>query len=602
MIPSVILPITGDASDWVFIKVRGYTFKLRYDVLESSNAYFRFNMATEQFLSTSHPRALSMNSEEPLLIALFVSFLRKKAIDRSLIGDEDPYIILFNAYRSATTWEDHSFQNAVIDALTLYVLEEDPRICTLPKLVWEIEPTDSRLRQLVLDAYVWIGGEAWLTVKALDGMTGDFIMDLAKHSISVVRSLAGAETSPFTNVGCRYHAHAQGESCDHTKHDQITTVDQEQSMADATEHEAGTLTMDAAVAKESSQVEQPIENVASLIMNDAPFDQKEEAMLEDAAIVPYERPAKNDQSLDQDTAGQDVNEGAPAVDVQNNVPELDSHSPSQSVGAVARTLSTSSSMTLDVERGELVHETSGHSENAQDTTSNDRTTQATTTYAPVKPAFIELSEHPVTRMCSMGPLLLNNRSSTPMPLRARTPLVRSATEPLGERPADLLANAPRHELSIDPHLHEEAKAAPTEAAAAPEEAGAAPAEAKEALEDPAAQPEVKQEEKPSPTKRRRDDDDDDIEATFHFKLKKSPKKNVQDSRRASEPPVTPKKANAKKPATPKKTGQTSNKVRKTPATPKKATPKKAETPKKKEAAATKEKTVRNTYEEAISLE
>ncbi|GAB7337913.1 hypothetical protein MBLNU457_4301t2 [Dothideomycetes sp. NU457] len=600
MTPPHSQTITGNANDWVHIKVQGQTFKLRYDVLESSNEYFQFNMSTEQFLKTDHPRALSMDDDDPLLIALFVSFLRRKTVDRSLIGEEDPYIILFNAYRQAKYWNDDRYQNAVIDAITMYVMEGDPRIGTLPKLVWGDEPAGSALRKLVLDAYVWIGGANWLTVEALDGMTGDFIMDLAKHSISTFRSLAGAETSPFTDVGCRYHEHGQEESCDHTKHDRITIVDQDQRMADTTGLEAGAKTMDGAASKDNPDITPTVEGAAASVVNHARSDKKEDVVMDDTDIVPHRDLVKDTQGPDQDTARQDGPEGKAADEAQLSTADLDSSSQSQGAEAATRASSTSSSITWGDAREELRCETPGQPETRPSTMANEQTLQATTAYADIRSALVEPSKHPVTRMSSMGPSLLTNRSSTPMPLRARTPIIRSATEPVGEIAASQISETVKRE-QLPPFLRHEAKAAPAEAEEPPKETKEAPEEAKKAPEAPVAQQEIKEEEKNTPTKRRRDDDNDsDIEITLVWN--KTPKKNAEDSSKAGRTPATPTKATPKKQATPKKTGQAPSKASKTPATAAKATPKKVNTPKKKKTALEPEAAVKVTYDEAISLD
>lgn len=539
-------PMTPSAqpSDRVFIMVQGRTFRLKYDVLASSNEFSQFNMSTEEFLKRDHPRALAMDNEDPLVISLFVTFLRKKTIDLSLI-EEDPYVILFNAYRLAKSWNDDRFQDAVVDAFALCVSKKVPWDWTLPKYVWEVEPAESPLRRLFLDTYVWMGDVAKLTVETRDGLTGDFIMDLAKHSISTVRSLATAETSPFVTIGCRYHAHKEDESCGHTKHDQITTVDQDQHMTDATVSEAAAETIEETVTKE---VPQTVENAAALVFNDAHSDKKEEVAMKDTEIVPHEGPTKNTQGSDPDTAGQDVNEEGKADGAQRNALALNPHSRPHSAEAVLRAPSASSSITVEAESRGPLCDTTGHSENEQDITNDEQAIQATITNAAVRSAFTEPSEHPVPRMCSMGPLLLTNRSSTPMPLRAKTPLVRSATEPIGARVAGQIPKAVEQEQLAHSNPRHEAK---------------------EALEEPVVQQEIRHEEKTTPTKRSRDDDD--IEEIWRHK--KSPKKNGKISSEASKTPVTPTKATSTNQRTPKK-----------------------------RAAQREEKKIHNTYSETISLD
>jgi len=172
--PPLIPSIMPKPSDYVYVRAlrpKSRHFKLQSHRLESSNAFFRQNMSSKEWhAQTREPRVLVVDADE-LLLSLFVTFIRKNVLDLSLVGDEDPYMILFNAYRLAVFWNDDNFQNATTDAIATCALNKVPWSVMLPKLVWEVEPAESKLRELVLDIYVWMGGKEWLDPTVSEGLT-----------------------------------------------------------------------------------------------------------------------------------------------------------------------------------------------------------------------------------------------------------------------------------------------------------------------------------------------------------------------------------------------------------------------------------------------
>ena len=283
-------PLTPSAmpkpSDYVYVRAlrpKSRHFVLESHRLESSNAFFRRNMSSREWhAQTREPRVLLVDADE-LLISFFVTFIRKNVIDLSLVDDEDPYMILFNAYHLAVFWNDDNFQNATTDAIATCALNKIPWSVMLPKMVWEVEPAESKLRELVLDIYVWLGGKEWLGPKVSEGLTGDFIVDLIKRFMDWEDKKKWEGTPPFIERLCEYHIHEEGMGCEHMKQHDANNGHHRASENETMSNTEATAGSAKTSEQENFDVSQAAADSAPVSDMDRSLEDKEDNLIKDVA-------------------------------------------------------------------------------------------------------------------------------------------------------------------------------------------------------------------------------------------------------------------------------------------------------------------------------
>jgi len=554
-------------SDYVYVRAIGpksQHFRLESQRLRASNAFFARNMSSKAWhAQTREPRVLLVDADE-VLLSIFVTFVRRNVIDLSLVGNEDPYMILFNAYRLGVFWNDDNFTNATIDAIASCALDKVPWSVMLPKMVWEVEPAESKLRALTLDVYVWLGGKEWLDPSVRDGLTGDFTVDLVKRYMDWKDKKQWMENPPFVDRLCEYHIHEEGKGCEHIKQSERNEVPQEtieNEIASSTETPVGLV--DTATRKDSDASQAAIILATMGGIDQALMDKKhtsnEDSQTASDPDTGFQAGGITEAGLLQSSGARFDNvEAESAHGSHHDTASMnlyDDRQRSETVVAASRLntpVTAPESGDGDVFFDALDHEGAEQddeqSEQAMVTGSN--TTSSDTNETAGLSNFLGKGTN---RVMSMEPLTNVNRLTTPMPLRAKTPLARSTTEPI-------LGTASETQFQI--HRPKDPEAMQQN-------------ERSSAVTETPTKSTIKQE-KISPTKRGRADDDGEETP----RKKKSPKKNGQMERSAGDATLT---ANRQ-------------------TTPRKAAAARPLAGPKKEAAREKETTFKNKYSEAICLD
>ncbi|KAK3060966.1 hypothetical protein LTS18_007318 [Coniosporium uncinatum] len=109
-------------------------------------------------------------------------------------------------------FQDHRFQNAIVDALIDSVTEF--KVCPTGQArdVYDSLPEGSLYRKILVDFYVWVHNKSWY-VDTGDCETGprEFFFDIAKASIEAgSAAYAGDAVYPWVKDRCQYHIHPEG--------------------------------------------------------------------------------------------------------------------------------------------------------------------------------------------------------------------------------------------------------------------------------------------------------------------------------------------------------------------------------------------------------
>ncbi|OJD38061.1 btb poz domain containing protein [Diplodia corticola] len=131
------------------------------------------------------------------------------------------YTILACAYFLGDVLLDHTFKNAVIDALIRRVKQTNRYPCAMAALVYENTSSwASPLRRLLVDFYAYAHKRDWFlgSNRAMDMDNGprEFLRDVLVKLVSVQEEGCKECLHPWDSDFCQYHVHPDGVRCPKT--------------------------------------------------------------------------------------------------------------------------------------------------------------------------------------------------------------------------------------------------------------------------------------------------------------------------------------------------------------------------------------------------
>ncbi|XTI83318.1 hypothetical protein V2W45_1464624 [Cenococcum geophilum] len=178
-----------------------------------------FTNAMKKKWTGDNDRILKLPDDKPENIKVYVAWLYSNRIFTKPEGEVDKtstveYDGLFGAYVFGDKIQDSDFKDAIIDAI-IEGSEEDDSYSINSREIWEYTPPGALIRRLMVDAYVWVGGEAWLEDDVVPDLNQDFLVELGRALYKKIESPEDyTGVAPFVRDSCLYHEHtSKGEPC-----------------------------------------------------------------------------------------------------------------------------------------------------------------------------------------------------------------------------------------------------------------------------------------------------------------------------------------------------------------------------------------------------
>lgn len=184
-----------------------------HETLAAARSHF-IRLAMSKDWKEARDRVTTLPDDLPETFRLYQQYVYTNNIASNYFGDnaEDAaeYRLLVNAYILGERFIDLPFKDAIADA-TIHKLRGsnffDPR---LTNLVYDHTPSDSRLRKLWVDVYVWAGNPGWLDEDVLGGyVNAEFALDLSRYQMKLASGLA-PNGPAYIGSPCDFHEHAGG--------------------------------------------------------------------------------------------------------------------------------------------------------------------------------------------------------------------------------------------------------------------------------------------------------------------------------------------------------------------------------------------------------
>lgn len=210
----------GNRVAFVLVGTSQKLFTIHWELISARSNYFEKALSAP--FKESQKGVVHLPDQDPDTFELYMKSLYWGKL---YSGDGEDYDAEFQRLAAvgilADYLQDHGCFNLVVDAIIDVAETVEQYPLTLATAVYEQLPTDSPLRRLIRDFWVWVHNPQWYSVVDLmdcdyDVISApkDFWIDVSKEMAEVgAKSFNQSVKTPWVKNRCSYHVHPDGKSC-----------------------------------------------------------------------------------------------------------------------------------------------------------------------------------------------------------------------------------------------------------------------------------------------------------------------------------------------------------------------------------------------------